>query len=125
MTPPAEAFRRLLTALALGGGLGFIYGALRPLRRRRSWPADLVFLFFTAWAWLYLSFAICGGDLRPGWLGGLGLGAVIWDTTAGRLLRPVFCLFWDTLRKILSFPLGLVKKILKNAENLQKNSFQS
>ena len=31
MIPPAEALRHFLLALALGAGLGAVYGVLRPL----------------------------------------------------------------------------------------------
>ena len=113
MIAPAEAFRRLLAAVAIGLGLGFVYGFLRPLRRGRSIFADLIFLVFAVAAWLQVGFGICGGDLRLGTLAGLPLGAILWENTAGRLLRPVIFRFWKIIAAIFGFPLGLLKKILK------------
>ena len=72
MTAPLIAARHLGSALLLGAGLGLFYGFLRPLRQRRTWLADSVFLTVFFWVWLYLSFALCGGDLRLGYTAGLG-----------------------------------------------------
>ncbi len=124
MIAPAEAFRRLLAAVAMGLGLGFVYGFLRPLRRGRCFFADLVFLCCALAAWLQVGFGICGGDLRLGYLAGLPLGAILWECTAGRLLRPAISRFWKILGAILGFPLGLSKKILKKKQkNCKKHLF--
>ncbi|MBR6596216.1 MAG: spore cortex biosynthesis protein YabQ [Oscillospiraceae bacterium] len=100
MTPPSLAAARVLRALALGAQLGAVYGFLRPLRPRHTTLSDLIFVLIFGWAWLYLAFGICGGDLRVGYLAAMVLGALILDRTAGKLLRPVFSGFWKLWRKI-------------------------
>ena len=77
MTPRIAA-HRLLLGLALGAALGLWYGFLRPLRRRHSVTGDGLFLLGAAWCWLYLGFALCGGDLRLGYFLALGMGALGW-----------------------------------------------
>lgn len=103
MTTPAQAFYRFAIALGLGCLLGVYYGFLRPLRPRLTALSDLLFLPAAGWAWLYLSFAVCQGDLRFGYTLGLICGVVLWEATIGRLLRPVFTVFWHTIRKIFAF----------------------
>ena len=66
MNSPATDARRFLSACALGFVLGIFYGALRPMRRRFPRTADLFFCAALVPAWLYLSFALCRGDLRLG-----------------------------------------------------------
>ena len=94
MTAPALAARRFLLALAVGAGLGLVYGFLRPPRRRFTHIFDGIFVLVTLWAWVYLSFGLCKGELRFGYTMGMLLGAGLWEMTAGRLLRPVFTGFW-------------------------------
>ena len=101
MTAPALAAARFSAACLLGMGLGVIYGFLRPLRPRLTVLADLLFLVCFGMAWTYLGFGICQGDLRIGYFAGLPIGILLWDQTAGRLLRPVFSGFWRLVRKIL------------------------
>ena len=88
MTPPGTAAGRFLAAGLLGLVLGLVYGCLRPLRRRAL--ADLLFLLAAGWAWLYLNFDICRGDIRPGITASLGVGALVWELTVGRLFRGAF-----------------------------------
>ena len=83
MTPAAAAYR-MACALALGAALGLIYGFLRPLRPRHTLLSDGIFLAVTAWAWIYLCFGICAGDIRAGYAFGLLTGGIIWERTAGR-----------------------------------------
>ena len=45
MTAPAEAWRCSLWALALGGGLGLLFGFLRPLARKMPWVAGMNYEF--------------------------------------------------------------------------------
>jgi hypothetical protein len=97
MTAPALAARRFLLALAVGAGLGVVYGFLRPPRRRFTQIFDGIFVLVTLWAWVYLSFGLCKGELRFGYTMGMLLGAVLWEMTAGHLLRPVFAGFWKFL----------------------------
>jgi hypothetical protein len=94
MTDPAVAVRALVSALGMGAGLGLCYGFLRPLRPRLTALADLLFIAATFWVWLVHTFALCGGNSRPVCLVAMAAGAVAWDRSFGRCLRPVFALFW-------------------------------
>ena len=120
MTAPGVAARQFLIACAMGLGLGLFYGFLRPLRRRHVHLADLLFLPALFYAWLVLGFGICGGDLRPVTMLGLGLGAVAWECSIGRLLRPVFGWFWGILFRILSLPVRIFKKIFAKIAKFAK-----
>lgn len=122
MTPPGEAAGRFAAACLLGLALGAVYGFLRPLRPRHTLLSDSLFLLAAAWAWGYLGFGICLGDLRLGYTAGLFLGAVAFEQTLGRLLRPVFQGFWRGLGRaggaILAPAKKIFKKIRKNAKKL-------
>ena len=111
MTPPAAAAGQFAGACLLGMGLGLLYGFLRPLRRRRQTPADLLFLLAAGWCWLYLGFGVCRGAVRPAHTFGLAAGAAALELTLGQLLRPIFAIFWN----ILLVP---VKKISRNTKIL-------
>lgn len=106
MTAPAVAARYLLAALGIGGALGAFYDFLRPLRPRRTVLADLVFVGASFWLWLVHTFAICGGNSRPGCVGTMVIGGLLWEYTLGRPLRPLFALFW----RGLGWPLGKIRK---------------
>ncbi|MBO5130565.1 MAG: spore cortex biosynthesis protein YabQ [Oscillospiraceae bacterium] len=118
MTAPALAAERFALACLLGLGLGAVYELLRPLRPRFTALADGLFLLAATAIWLHLSFAICGGDLRIAYSGGLGAGALIWEWTVGRLLRPVLEAFWRRIGKILGFLWIPAKKFSKNMKIL-------
>ncbi|MBQ8580318.1 MAG: spore cortex biosynthesis protein YabQ [Oscillospiraceae bacterium] len=118
MTVPALAAYRFLCSIALGALLGLIYGFLRPPRRRCPGLLDGLFLLAAGWVWLYLSFGICGGDLRLGGSAGLFLGAMAWEWSAGKLLRPVFEEFWKIIARILVLLAVPTKKILKFAKKI-------
>jgi hypothetical protein len=118
MTAPGIAFARFFWACGLGVGLGIWYGFLRPLRPRHTFLADSLFILILLPVWIFHSFAICLGDMRLGYLGGLFLGMVGWDVTAGRLLRPVFALFWRGVGKIWEILFYPVKKFLFFVKNL-------
>ena len=94
---PSEALRHFSLAFLLGVPLGVYYGFLRPLRPRYALLSDLLFLPALVYAWLLLCFGVCRGDLRLGCCSGLFLGAVAWEGTVGKLLRPVFTWFWGLL----------------------------
>ena len=90
MTTPAEAALQFLSGVGLGGLLGILYGFLRPLRPRRTILSDTVFMVAAFAAWVFLFFGICRGDGGCSTVIALGTGAVLWETTAGRWLRPLF-----------------------------------
>lgn len=115
MTTPAQAFYRFVMALGLGCGLGLYYGFLRPLRPKHTALSDLLFLPALGWAWLYLSFAVCGGDIRLGYTAGLGIGGLLWEWTLGRLLRPIFAALWGIVEKILALFCQPIKFFAKKA----------
>ena len=125
MTAPAAAAGRFAAAVLLGLAAGLLYGFLRPLRRRRNWAADLVFLAGLTALWVYHSFAVCRGDIRLWGLLGLLLGCRIWDVTVGRLLRPLFSWFWGALRGIFKVFLWPFTEILKIFPVFVKKLFAS
>ena len=120
MTPPALAGSRFLWACLLGLGLGLWYGFLRPLRPRHTALADAAFLAAAAGCWVYFSFGICGGDLRLGYTAGLACGALGWELTAGRLLRPLFSRVWGAISLIVSIIGKPFRWCLKKIWNFQK-----
>ena len=101
MTAPAVAAARFCIAGAVGMGLGCGYDILRPLRRKHHALPDLIFVVAMFYGWLYVNFSVCQGDLRLAWLGAMALGGILWEGTAGWLLRPVFFGFWQIIGKIL------------------------
>ena len=101
MTAPGLALRLLAAWVAAGAALGLWYDFLSPLRPRHTAAADLAFLGAGLAVWVYVSFGICGGDLRMGYLMGGTAGAWLWRRGPGRLLTPVFRAFWRFLGKIL------------------------
>ena len=101
MTAPSVAAGFFLRACTLGCGLGFLYGFFRPLRPRWTTAADGAFFVAAFWCWLYLSFGVCGGDIRLAYILGMWLGCLVFDRTVGRWLRPVFGGFWNLTGRIL------------------------
>lgn len=120
MTPPALAVARFLRGCLLGIPAGIWYGFLRPLRPRFTALSDLLFLLGFYWCWIYFSFAVCRGDLRLGYAAGLFLGCFGFDRTAGRLLRPLFSLFWKGVFSVSETFTALIKKILKKQGKFEK-----
>ena len=108
---PAVALTRFLWSLAYGMALGLGFSFFRPIRPR--FLGDLLFLIFLGWIWLQLAFAVCEGDLRLGHLFGMFMGAVLWTIGPGRLISPIFSLFWHFLWLPFKKILGFFKKILK------------
>lgn len=123
MISPWEAALRFLWGLALGGGLGVCYDVLRPLRSKRNAPADLLFVLLSFQAWLYLSFGICGGDIRMDITAALGIGALLWIHTLGKPLRPVFYGFWRLVFRIFSVFFRPIQKIIKIFPHFSKKVF--
>ena len=106
-----------------GTALGLFYGFLRPLRPRHSFLSDLLFLPAMGYAWLYFSFAVCRGDIRLGYTMGLLIGAIFFDATVGRLLRPVFFGVWRLVSRIWHSIFGLFKKFFKKIGQKRKILF--
>ena len=116
MTAPEEAARRFLWACLLGLPLGAAYDFLRPLRPKFTAVSDGLFLLAAGWAWLYLGFGICRGDLRLGYSAGLLAGGLVWEGTAGVVFRPVSASFWKLVEGILqkmALPIKKISKFLK------------
>ena len=118
MTEPVLAARRFLAGLLLGAVAGLWYDLLEPVRRRKAWLADLLFLPGLAWGWLQLMFGICQGDIRMGGLLALLLGLLGWEGTAGWTLRPVVLWFFKIWEEIFRLILLPFKKIFENSEPL-------
>lgn len=116
MTPAVHGYRLLMGCL-LGAVLGLWYGFLRPLRK--IWLKDLLFVIAGGWLWLILAFAVCRGDLRLGYVVGMGLCCIVWERTMGQNLIPFFAGIWDVfgaifipLKKFLVF----LKKLFASAQ---------
>lgn len=116
MNPPLLDIQRFGCACLLGLGLGILYGALHPLRRHHRHIADALFSAGLFYAWLYLSFAVCRGDLRLAYACGLPLGCISEERTLGRLLRPVYSKIWSILAHFLSLIFLFFKKIFAKFE---------
>ena len=110
MIPPSLAAAQFGTALLMGAGLGLLHSFLRPPRRRFTALADLIFGLALLGCWIYLSFAVCRGDIRLGYVLGIPLGLILWEKTLSRLFRPVFSIFWLPAKKILQFFRKFLKK---------------
>ena len=102
-----------LWALLLGLPLGLLYSFLRPLRGGLTCLADLGFSLGLMAGWVYLTFGICGGDLRMGHLAALGAGFWLWEITLGRCLRGFFRGFWTVIFRILGFLPRRFRKLCK------------
>ena len=118
MTAPALSALRFLLALLSGGILGIVYGFLRPLRPRFTHFSDMLFTAAALYVWLFLHFRLCHGDLRVSYSIAMVLGGFLWELTAGRLLRPVFSVFWKGARKLWVFLWMPLKKICKKTKIL-------
>ena len=94
MTTPSVAFGRFVIGILLSCVIGLFYGFLRPVQKGRAILADAVFAVFAGWVLVHYGFGVCRGDLRLGYLFAAGAGAVGWDLTLGKWLRPVFWGFW-------------------------------
>ena len=121
MTPPQVAGWRFLCGIGVGLLLGAWYGFLRPLGRRRRNFADLLFAVVLLPSWVYYSFGICHGDLRPGYWPSLLLGGWLFDRTVGQLLSPVWTWFWRGIGWIY----GKIKKIFRNGFYTLKYTLKS
>lgn len=125
MTTPAQAAVCMAWALALGAGLGVVYGFLRPLRPRWTLLTDLVFVLAALYAWLFLGFAVCRGEIRLAGTGGLLAGCLAWELSLGRLLRPVFSGFWRVVGGGLRMIWLPFEKIMKFFRKNTKNYLHS
>lgn len=94
MTTPSLEFYRFLAGCLFGLALGLVYSFFRPLRPKHTKLTDSLFLLTLFWAWLYQGFGVCRGDLRLGYYAGFPLGILVFLNTLGRLLSPIFTLFW-------------------------------
>ena len=112
MTPAVAAWR-LGCSVILGGCLGLFYGFLRPVGRRHRLLADVIFALGTVWAWIWLCFAVCRGDIRMVYLPAMGTGFLLWERSFGQWLRPVWTGFWEGLAWVFRFFLLPWKKILE------------
>lgn len=123
MNGPALDGRRFLWACGIGLILGMYYGFLRPLRPKHTLLSDALFMPALFYAWLYLGFAICRGDLRLGYCLGLLAGGLVWEWTVGRLLRPVFRGFWRVISTIFNGFLNIFRKIFRKIHKFSKILF--
>lgn len=125
MTVPSDAAFRILWGLSTGVILGVCYDFLRPLRRRRHAPADIVFLLAAVWCWTWYSFQICAGDIRLGGTASLGIGMLLWMGTASVLVRKVFYWFWLAIFQIFHLLTLPFRKIFQKIRHFSKKVFAS
>ena len=118
MTVPATALTFLGQSILAGAVLGLIYSFLRPMRPKHTAAADSLFLAAALWAFAWISFGVCGGDIRLGSLMGQLLGGIAAERTLGRQLSPIFRSFWRGLGWIWKFFLVPGKKFLQFAKIL-------
>lgn len=118
MSTPQQAARQALIALLVGCACGLLHGFLRPVGRKHPHLADLVFGAGLLWAWLYVGFAVCAGDLRLGYTGALFAGTVLWELSFGRLLRPLFTGIWRFFARLFRFAASPFVKTAKKQEKL-------
>ena len=109
MMRPDIELTRFFLSLCVGGILGICYEFLRPLRPRHTTAADLIFILAAFYGWLYIGFAVCGGDLRVAYFFGMVIGILLLIPPSRRLLAPVFQGFWHCSRVLLT----PVKKIFR------------
>ena len=89
MNAAAVSAGQFAAAFLLGMGLGAVYELLRPLRPRLTSFSDGLFAIALLYAWIHLSFGICGGDIRFVPTVGLLLGAYGFRLTLGRPMETV------------------------------------
>ena len=110
---PSTALWRLGCSVLLGSCLGLLYGFLRVPGKRHRIFADVVFSLGAVWVWIYISFAVCRGDIRTVYLLGMTGGILLWENTFGPWLQPVFSGFWRVLGLLFRFFLTPWKKFLE------------
>lgn len=125
MTVPADAALRFAWGLALGAMMGFCYDFLRPLRRRHNTPADALFVALSLYIWVWYGFAICAGDIRFSGTAALGLGAILWMCTFGKLLRRVIFPLWNGIFRVFSWLFLPFKKNFQKIQVFLKKVFAS
>lgn len=127
MTVPEIGAARFGIAVVAGMALGLFYGFLRPLRPKYTALADGIFLLGLYWGWVWWAFGVCEADPRPVGLFAMGLGAVGWELTVGRVLQPAYRHFWRVIGKLWDFlicPAKKFSKLQKFCLHLEKNGLQ-
>ena len=125
MTAPGLAAWRFCVGLILGGGLGLFYGFLRPPRTKHPHLCDLVFVIAFFLLWIFYAFGICYGDLRFAYSLTLPAGALIWESTGGKALRPLFFWFWQSIYRFFRLLVRPLALFLKKVLNFLKFLFSS
>ena len=116
---PAEGIRFFGAALVIGAVLGLCYGLLRPFRPR--WLGDFIFVCLAFYGFLYLSFAVCRGDIRLGYTFGLLIGGIAFDCTLGRVIRkPIACIYRFIFENFFKKPIGFFKNLLAKRKKQSK-----
>jgi hypothetical protein len=121
MTAVVVSAGQFAAALLMGMGLGVVYELLRPLRPKHTACSDGLFVAAVWYAWIYLGFGICGGDIRMVQVAGLLLGALAFRLTLGKLLQRVIFAISASVRQLF----GPVRRFLKKIWNFQKKIFAS
>ena len=93
-------------ACLAGFGLGAVYALLRPLPNRLRGLTDGVFILAVGYAWLQVSFRICGGDIRMIHFAGLLFGIWAFRMTLGKPLQRAIGRFSEEARAIFPASAG-------------------
>lgn len=124
MITPGLSWLRFLSAGVLGMLLGPAADFLGPVRKRFPLLVDLLLSGCLVFGWLELTFGICGGDLRMGYLVGAVLGFCVWRKWFRPLLHPLIAGFWGIVAKVLGLVTLPMRGILKKIKIFSKNSLQ-
>ena len=125
MTAPIPALAQMAAALSLGAGLGLLYDLLALPGTKHGWFRDLLFLAGAGYGQLYLTFSVCGGDLRIPVLISFAAGEILWGSLFRAPLGPVLQAVWKPVRSFFRFFRKKIKIILKKVYKFQKNLFSS
>jgi hypothetical protein len=125
VTAPGLAAWRFCAGLILGGGLGLFYGFLRPPRAKHPHLCDFVFMVGFFLLWIFYGFGICYGDLRFAYSLTLPLGALLWESTGGKALRPLIFRFWRIIYRFFRLLCRPLEYFLKKVRLFLKFLFSS
>lgn len=125
MNSPELDVRRFAAAFLIGILLGIVDEFLFPLRQKKPWLSDLLFLPALGYGWLYVSFAVCRGDIRLGYTLGLLVGALAWKNSIAVLFRPIVARIWAGIFQIFTGFFRILKKFFKKVTIFENFLFSS
>lgn len=121
MITPEIAWQRIIQCFLLGCILGPILDFLKPFHRRFPIVYQIGVCIILLPAWLILSFDICMGDIRIGYLAGCVAGYLLWLGTLHSMVCHVFDRFWQLIARLCGMIAAPVHNFLKkNSHNAKK-----